>query len=74
VPVGSFQRAHARRRAREHRRSSALKRRGSLVAGLAVSGTMLLASSAWAASYTVTTTTDSNDGACTPSLVITFSF
>jgi CSLREA domain-containing protein len=39
-----------------------------LVAGLAVSGSMLLASSAQAAAYTVTNTTDVNDGACTPSL------
>jgi hypothetical protein len=64
VSVRSFQRAHIRRQAREQRRASTLRRKGSLVAGLALSSTALFAANAQAADYTVTTTGDGPAAAC----------
>jgi CSLREA domain-containing protein len=53
---------------RAARRTHLLARRGRLLAGATLGATALLASNAQAASYTVTTTNDSNDGSCTVGL------
>lgn len=68
MSIRSFKRAQARRIAREQRRSSALRRRGGLLAGAALSATTLFAASAQAATYTVSSTGDSTStSACTGS-------
>ena len=68
MTVRSFHRAGARRRDRAARRATFLARRGWLLAGATLGATTLLVSNAQAATYTVTTTADSNDGSCTPAL------
>ncbi|MFL5823525.1 MAG: choice-of-anchor Q domain-containing protein [Solirubrobacteraceae bacterium] len=68
MTVRSFHRARARRLDRAARRANLLARRGRLLAGATLGASALLVSNAQAAAYTVTTTADSNDGACTPAL------
>jgi CSLREA domain-containing protein len=68
MTIRSFHRAQARRLDRATRRANVLARRGRLLAGATLGATALLASSAQAATYTVTTTADSNDGSCAVAL------
>jgi hypothetical protein len=69
VSIRSLKRAQERRVVRERRRASVLARRGALVAGTALSATTLMAASAQAANFTVTTSgDDASPGTnCTPS-------
>ncbi|MGH3609290.1 MAG: choice-of-anchor Q domain-containing protein, partial [Pseudonocardiaceae bacterium] len=62
MTVRSFQRAHARRRALEQRRASSLRRKGSLVAGLALSSSALFAANAQAQALTVMSSNDDPAG------------
>jgi hypothetical protein len=63
----SFKRAHARRLAREQRRSGPLKRKSAQIAGLALTSGALFTATAAADTFTVTTTgDDTSAAACAP--------
>jgi hypothetical protein len=62
----SFRRSHTRRIARERRRAGVLKRKGTQIAGLALTSGALFTANAVADTYTVTTTgDDATAAACT---------
>jgi CSLREA domain-containing protein len=66
MSIRSFKRACARRAERERRRLAIAGRRGLLTAGATLGASAALAAGAQAATYTVTTTNDNNDGTCEP--------
>jgi CSLREA domain-containing protein len=66
MSIRSFKRARARRMEREHRRLANAARRGLLATGATLGASAALAAGAQAATYTVTTTNDNNDGTCEP--------